>query len=119
MLFRSGEGKLTLEGAATIKEGKKIIKTAAEGLDIEVEAVNFETSMMGATDTEYFAMEGIPTLYVSTGLKSPYHKPEDDAELIDYDGLNTVTDYMTNLVLNVQMMRNLLHRADSRSNILL
>lgn len=97
----NGEGKLTLEGAATIKEGKKIIKTAAEGLDIEVEAVNFETSMMGATDTEYFAMEGIPTLYVSTGLKSPYHKPEDDAELIDYDGLNTVTDYMTNLVINV------------------
>ncbi len=97
----NGEGKLTLEGAATMKRGKEIIMAAAEGMDINIATAKFETSMMGATDTEYFAMKGIPTLYVSTGLKSPYHKPEDDAELIDYDGMKTITDYMTSLTLDV------------------
>ena len=54
---------------------------------------------MTATDTEPFAKAGCPTLAVTTGLKSPYHKPEDDADLIDYDGLNLICDYIAELTL--------------------
>ena len=46
------------------------------------------------------------TLAISTGIKSPYHKPEDDADLIDYEGLDKVTDYLTDLTMEVASDEN-------------
>lgn len=94
-------GKLKLEGAATIKDGRKILEKEAARLSITVDPVNFEKSIFTATDTEGFAQKGIPTLAVTTGLKSPYHKPEDDAELIDYEGLDKVTGYLSDVTLEM------------------
>ena len=88
---------LQLTGVATIKDGRKILATQAGKTTINIDARNFERSVFTATDTEGFAKKGIPTLAVTTGLKSPYHKPEDDAELIDYEGLDQVTEYLSGL----------------------
>lgn len=90
---------LKLEGVATIKDGKKILKAQAGSLTLDLK--RFERSVFTATDTEGFATMGIPTLAVTTGLKSPYHKPEDDAELIDYEGLDLVTGYLTDLTTDL------------------
>ena len=90
-------GKLKMEGVATIKNGKRIISDEAAKVSITVDPKNFETSSLTATDTEGFAMAGVPTLSVTTGLKSPYHKPGDDADLIDYDGLEKVSEYIADL----------------------
>jgi hypothetical protein len=59
----------------------------------DIRAKDFETSLFGATDTQGIAKRDVPTLYVTTGLKSPYHKPEDDAELIDNPGIFTIGYY--------------------------
>ena len=88
-------GKLKMEGVATVRNGKQIITDEAAKVSIVVDPKNFETSSLTATDTEGFAKEGVPTLSVTTGLKSPYHKPEDDAGLIDYDGLEKVSEYIS------------------------
>ena len=90
---------LQLNGAATIKNGKRLLKDEAEKINITISPKNFETSIFGATDTQGFAKKGVPTLHVTTGLKSPYHQPGDDAELIDYAGLNRVTDYLADVTL--------------------
>lgn len=85
---------LRLHGAGTLKDGKKLLKEVARQQKLEVHVTDFETSMFGATDTRGFAGKNVPTLYVTTGLKSPYHKPEDDAELIDYVGMDRITNYL-------------------------
>jgi len=90
-------GKLIMEGTATIRNGKILVKEAAGRHSINVQAKDFETSAFTATDTEGFAKKHIPTLAVTTGLKSPYHKPEDKAELIDYNGLDSVSGYLADL----------------------
>lgn len=89
--------KLYIRGFAMLDNGKKLIQSIPlpEGLTIELK--DFERSLLGATDTEYFAKEKVPAFHVTTGLKSPYHKPEDDPELIDYEGLALITEYMTHL----------------------
>ncbi len=94
-------GKLIMEGVATIRNGRSIVADEAEKVSIVVDPKAFEKSVMTATDTEEFAKFKVPTLAVSTGLKSPYHKPKDDPELIDYDGLAKVTEYVSALTLNV------------------
>ena len=90
---------LQLQGTATIKDGKRLFCEEAEKMHLDIKAKNFETSILGATDTQGFAQRGVATLYVTTGLKSPYHKPEDDPELIDYKGLDRVTDYMADVTM--------------------
>lgn len=90
---------LRLQGAATIKDGKRLLREEAEKMHIDIKPKDFETSIFGATDTQSFAQRGVATLYVTTGLKSPYHKPEDDPELIDYEGMDRVTDYMADLTM--------------------
>ena len=90
---------LTLEGVATIKDGNALLQSQADAVAIPINPVRFEKSIFTATDTEYFAKNQVPTLAVSTGQKSPYHKPEDDPELIDYQGLDKVTEYVGNLAL--------------------
>lgn len=87
-------GHLTLEGSGTIKNGKQYLMDVARGKDIDLKFKRFEKSVMTATDTESFALFQTPTLAVTTGLKSPYHKPGDDAELIDYVGMDKICDYL-------------------------
>ena len=93
-------GKLKMEGVATIRNGRKLLLGEAKKQSIAVDPVNFEKSLFTATDTEGFAKKGVATLAVTTGLKSPYHKPEDDADLIDYDGLDKVSGYIADVTLN-------------------
>ncbi|MBR4390596.1 MAG: M20/M25/M40 family metallo-hydrolase [Bacteroidales bacterium] len=90
---------LRFEGVATIKNGKRLLSKEAEKMHLDIKTKNFETSILGATDTQGFAEKGVATWYVSTGLKSPYHKPEDDPELIDYKGLDRITDYMADVTM--------------------
>jgi hypothetical protein len=95
-------GKVEYEGSGTIYNGKDLLLNSAlipEGLHVKLK--KFENSVFTATDTEAFAKKGIPTLAVTTGLKSPYHKPEDDANLIDYEGLTLITEHLKNIVLTV------------------
>ena len=98
---------LRLHGVATIKDGKKMIKEEAEKMQLDIDAYDFETSVFGATDTRGFAMKNVPTLYVTTGLKSPYHRPEDDAELIDYEGMDRITNYLAEVTEHLANQNNL------------
>lgn len=88
---------LELQGAATVRDGKKILESEARKMQLDIKAKDFETAIFTATDTQGFAKRNVPTLAVSTGLKSPYHKPEDDADLIDYAGLDKITSYMADV----------------------
>ncbi|MBQ6556812.1 MAG: M20/M25/M40 family metallo-hydrolase [Bacteroidales bacterium] len=92
-------GKLTLEGVATIRDGKVLAQETARRHSVNVRTKNFETSVLTATDTDGFARKGVPTLAVSTGLHPQYHKPSDRPELIDYEGLDKVTGYLSDFAL--------------------
>ncbi len=86
---------LTMEGSGTLADPNLLL----DGANIPIRKKKFENSIFTATDTGPFASQGIATLAVTTGLKSPYHKPGDDPELIDYEGLDRVTDYLAAFVL--------------------
>ncbi|MFO7575936.1 MAG: M28 family peptidase [Bacteroidales bacterium] len=64
------------------------------------------------TDTWPFAKKDIPAVYVSTGLLSPLHQPEDDAHLLDYEGMSRIVQMMTEMTLELSNMKEL--AADNR-----
>jgi len=55
-------------------------------------------SGQGPSDHTAFYNRGIPVLMFFTGAHNDYHKPEDDWDRIDYAGLVTVADVVTDLV---------------------
>jgi len=95
-------GEVSYIGSGTIKDGKESLASPQiVPPDLNVAAKKFETSILTATDTQPFAEKGISTLAVTTGTKSPYHKPGDEAHLIDYDGLVLITKHLKNFVETV------------------
>ncbi|HPJ82215.1 MAG TPA: M28 family peptidase [Bacteroidales bacterium] len=88
-------GVLKIAGAGTIENFRDFLpRTKA----LKVRTVPFEISPFTATDTKPFASAGIPTLYITTGSRSPYHKVEDQEDGIDYDGMAAVSVYVQNMV---------------------
>ena len=95
-------GYVAYEGTGTIENGEIQLLDARiipEGLHVKTKP--FENNLFTATDTRPFAQKGIPTLAVTTGLESPYHKPEDDADLIDYPGMALITNHLNNYIQTV------------------
>lgn len=87
-------GALKIAGVAMIDGGMKIMEEldTPQGLDVKLR--RFDKMIMGGSDHDSFAEEGVPALYMTTGLKSPYHKPQDTVEKIDYDGMALIAEYM-------------------------
>lgn len=88
-------GVLKILGTGTLDDARALLpKTKA----LRVRFIPYEISPFSATDTKPFASAGIPTLHITTGSSSPYHKEEDESEKVDYEGLTAVTNYVQNLV---------------------
>ncbi len=90
--------RLTIEGAGTIKDGVKWLAEVPYRGDMKLNLNLYEKSLFTATDTRGFAQAGVPTFAVTTGTVSPYHKPGDTADKIDFEGLQDITLFMTSLV---------------------
>lgn len=88
---------LTIVGTGTIKNGNSLMRSIPEPPGLTVKLKKFDKMVMGDSDHSSFADRGIPNFYASTGVKSPYHKPEDTAEKIDYDGMVLITDYFSSM----------------------
>jgi hypothetical protein len=48
----------------------------------------------GASDNTSFYLQDIPVLHYFTGTHGDYHKPSDDADKINYDGMAEVVNYI-------------------------
>lgn len=102
------DGVLTYYGTGTINHSGRALQGGALVPDgLKIHARRFENNILAATDTEPFAVKGIPTLHLTTGVRSPYHSPQDDAELIDYGGLVLITDHLSRVVLSLSAEENL------------
>jgi hypothetical protein len=80
----TGTSPVWKETLAAIPNGGITLKTSDSGV--------------GASDHTSFYLQDIPALHFFTGQHSDYHKPEDDAELINYEGILDVTDLMIALI---------------------
>lgn len=60
------------------------------------------SSGTGASDHTSFYLQDIPVLHYFTGTHSDYHKPSDDAELLNYAGMAAVVNYIIRMVNAMQ-----------------
>jgi len=58
----------------------------------------FNESGIGPSDHTSFYLADIPVLHFFTGQHEDYHKPSDDADKINYAGMEELSDYIIALV---------------------
>ena len=60
--------------------------------------VKTTTSGVGPSDHTSFYLQGVPAIHFFTGSHADYHKPSDDEEKVNYDGMLRVTRFIESLV---------------------
>jgi len=61
----------------------------------------FDSSGMGPSDHTSFYLQDVPVLHFFTGQHKDYHKPTDDTEFINFEGIELVADYIESIVINL------------------
>ena len=87
---------LSVGGTQTAKETEQILNEMNTGFRLA-----FSGEGIGPSDHASFYLQNIPVIYFSTGAHSDYHTPQDDADLINYEGEKKVIDYAAKVLAEV------------------
>ena len=85
-----------LKGIGAVSGGSLLATRLSSRHDLRLR--NTSADIERRTDTWAFAEAGIPAAHLFTGTKSPYHQPQDTADLLDYEGMARLTTYMQELI---------------------
>lgn len=98
-------GALEIANVAMLNGWKDIFSSTQT--DLKTKVSKYKKSVFTDSDYSSFAKRDIPAITMTTGTDSPYHKPEDDAELIDYEGMDRICDFVFNLTVNASNYKDL------------
>lgn len=94
MVGRLTENNLTIYGTGTATEFDDMITAANESLAFTIER---SPPGMGPSDHQSFFQKNVPVLHFFTGLHDDYHRPSDDFDKINLNGIDRITDMVTGL----------------------
>ncbi|MCB0515044.1 MAG: M28 family peptidase [Chitinophagales bacterium] len=99
MVGRLKDNQLILQGVGSAKEWKSFIekKNVRAGFQLTL-----SNDPYLPTDATSFYKAGVPTISFFTGLHDDYHRPTDDANLINYDGVVRIAAFSETLLKEVQ-----------------
>ena len=103
-MYKAHNG-LDLAGVNLLTNAEQIVGELASQYNVTITKAN--KSIEQRTDTAPFGNAGIPAIHVFTGTESPYHKPEDVAEDLDYNGIALVTNYISATTQQLSSEENL------------
>ena len=88
------EKQLAIHGTGTSPQWNDIIE------NVKIKGVEpvLKEGGVGPSDHTSFYLEGIPVLHFFTGQHQDYHRPSDDEERINYEGLNIVSHFVLSII---------------------
>jgi len=101
MVGRMRGGRLTVSGIDTAKEFRGLVTEAGAESGIEIRL----SSRVGASDHAPFYSKGIPVLHFYTGLHEDYHRPTDDWEKLNVEGMIRVGDLVLTILERIARLK--------------
>lgn len=99
MVGRLGkDSSLQVGGTGTSKSGSELLEAIPGSKNFNMAK---SPEGYGPSDHASFYGKDIPVFFFSTGPHLDYHTPEDDIELVNLEGLQSVTEYIYNLTWNL------------------
>lgn len=94
MVGRLENNELAINGVGTSSMwGNNLTAIKAGNLKIKM-----SESGIGPSDHTSFYLKDIPVLHFFTGTHNDYHKPTDDADKINYEGISQVSNFIIELI---------------------
>jgi hypothetical protein len=105
------------EGLIVFGTGSAVeFKSYFDSLEFDKFDIIPRESGIGASDHTAFYNRGIPSLFLFTGAHGDYHRPSDDIDKIDLDGILGVTDLVRQVVTHFDRMEGALTFQKTRSD---
>ena len=95
---------LTVGGTGTTMEWDSIIDHHTKNYNFDIQK---SKSGFAPSDNASFYAENIPVLFFSTGVHDDYHKPSDDIDKINFEGLEKVTSLVYDIALTISKEQKL------------
>jgi aminopeptidase YwaD len=92
---------LQIGGTGTSVEADSLLKLINSDFDFRLV---LSPEGYGPSDHASFYAKDIPVFFISSGAHSDYHTPADRPESINYLGLSLITDFVYNLILELDKM---------------
>ena len=89
--------KIKIYGTGTSDAWQSIIENS-EHFGLKIKSVK---TGIGGSDHTSFNEKGVPAIFLHTGLHPDYHKANDDADLINFEGTNTVVKFAYEIIKNL------------------
>lgn len=103
-----GEGKVQFQKTSAINENNVPISVGANGKIVATKSAdrNFFNLQLnqdgfGPSDHSSFYAKKIPVLFFFTGTHMDYHKPSDDADKVNYKGLEKITSFVYEIAKSI------------------
>lgn len=90
------DSTLAVYGTGTSPIFKQVLKSHNENFKLIQ-----QESGVGPSDHTSFYLADIPVLHFFTGQHEDYHKPSDDSEKLNYDGMNLISEYIFNIITDL------------------
>lgn len=106
MVGRLREDKtLSVSGTGTSPIWPQVLNASNPGFKLVL-----KESGVGPSDHTSFYLQDIPVLHFFTGQHEDYHKPTDDAEKLNYEGMRLISSYLFSLVVELDDDKKLAFR---------
>lgn len=100
MVGRLRDNDLTVYGTGTAAEMDEIVEAANQSTGFKLFKV---PSGYGPSDHQSFYTQNIPVLFFFTGLHNDYHRPSDDFDKINFNGLTRITDITSGVAVDLAL----------------
>jgi hypothetical protein len=95
MVGRLRNNQLSVQGTGSAAGWDSLVRVAGKGLNL---TYNFQSDPYLPTDLTSFYLKKIPGINFFTGGHAQYHRPSDDADLLNFEGMFVITQLATALV---------------------
>lgn len=96
---------LSISGTGTTPVWKQVLNATNPGFQLVL-----SESGMGPSDHTSFYLQNIPALHFFTGQHEDYHKPSDDADKLNYEGMQMIGDYILSIIAELDDAKKLAFR---------
>jgi Zn-dependent M28 family amino/carboxypeptidase len=99
------EKTLSVSGTGTTPVWPQILNSLNPGFELVL-----SESGVGPSDHTSFYLQDIPVLHFFTGQHEDYHKPSDDAELLNYEGMDLIAGYIMDITREMEAQEEVAFR---------
>lgn len=97
----NSENALTIFGAGTIGGMDTLVTSLAASQGLKPRIIEGTQMEFNASDHASFYYKDVPVLFAFTGTHPDYHRPSDDTDLINFDGMRRIADFGELILLDL------------------